>query len=136
MQKVITSAQTADKAFLINGVCPMEVKDRKSLFIHSQALIVQDGPLASLFGVGLLWASYQPVAETTYTGQHNRQTSMPRAGFEPAIPATKRPQTYSLDCAATGIGLWSTLNNESSTGPQDPCPAWYCRLFLSVQLIN
>jgi hypothetical protein len=30
---------------------------------------------------------------------------MPRAGFEPAIPATKRPQTYTLDHAATGIGI-------------------------------
>jgi hypothetical protein len=29
---------------------------------------------------------------------------MPRAGFEPAIPATKRPRTYDLDGAATGIG--------------------------------
>jgi hypothetical protein len=29
---------------------------------------------------------------------------MPRAGFEPAIPVTKRPQTYALDRAATGIG--------------------------------
>jgi hypothetical protein len=32
---------------------------------------------------------------TTY--RHNRQTSMLRAGFEPATPATKRPQTYALD---------------------------------------
>jgi hypothetical protein len=29
---------------------------------------------------------------------------MPRAGFERAIPTTKRPQTYVLDRAATGIG--------------------------------
>jgi hypothetical protein len=29
---------------------------------------------------------------------------MPRAGLEPAIPATKRPQTYALDPAATRIG--------------------------------
>jgi hypothetical protein len=29
---------------------------------------------------------------------------MPSAGFEPAIPANKRPQTYVLDSAATGIG--------------------------------
>jgi hypothetical protein len=29
---------------------------------------------------------------------------MPRAGFEPAIPVTKGPQTYILDRAATGIG--------------------------------
>jgi hypothetical protein len=52
------------------------------MFIHSQALIVQDGPLASLLGVsrshtyrhtvGFLWTSDQPVAETsTCTGQHN-----------------------------------------------------------------
>jgi hypothetical protein len=27
---------------------------------------------------------------------------MPLAGVEPAIPATKRPQTYSVDLAATG----------------------------------
>jgi hypothetical protein len=26
------------------------------------------------------------------------------AGFEPAIPASKRPQTHALDGAATGIG--------------------------------
>ena len=35
---------------------------------------------------------------------HKRQTSMPPAGFEPAIPASKRPQTHALHRAATGIG--------------------------------
>jgi hypothetical protein len=30
---------------------------------------------------------------------------MPRAGFEPAVPATKRQQTYAVDGTATGIGL-------------------------------
>jgi hypothetical protein len=46
--------------------------------------------------------SDQPVTETsTYTGQHNRQTSMPRVAFEPTTPAT---QTYALYRAATGIG--------------------------------
>jgi hypothetical protein len=29
---------------------------------------------------------------------------MPRAGFESVTPATKRPQTYPLDRAATCIG--------------------------------
>jgi hypothetical protein len=29
---------------------------------------------------------------------------MPRAGFEPSTPATKLPQTYALDSAATAIG--------------------------------
>ena len=33
---------------------------------------------------------------------HNRQTSMPPAGFEPTISAGKRPQTYALDRTATG----------------------------------
>jgi hypothetical protein len=56
---------------------------------------------------GLLWQSDQPVAETfTYTGQHNIQTSVPRAGFEPATPATKRPQTYALDRASTRISSY------------------------------
>ena len=35
-----------------------------------------------------------------YLAKHNtykRQISVPRAGFEPAIPANERPQTYALD---------------------------------------
>ena len=35
---------------------------------------------------------------------HNRQTSMPPAGFEPTISAGERPQSYALDRAATGTG--------------------------------
>jgi hypothetical protein len=47
-------------------------------------------------------------AQDNTTYKHSRQTSMPRKGFEPATPATKRPQTYALHCAATGIGiLWN-----------------------------
>jgi hypothetical protein len=30
---------------------------------------------------------------------------MPSAGFQPATPATKRPQTYALDRAATEVGI-------------------------------
>jgi hypothetical protein len=33
---------------------------------------------------------------------------MPRVGFEPAIPATNRPQTYVIDRAAARIGNWLT----------------------------
>jgi hypothetical protein len=33
---------------------------------------------------------------------------MPPAGFEPAISATKRMQTYALDRAVTGIGFRGT----------------------------
>ena len=38
-----------------------------------------------------------------YNTQHSQKRSMPRAGFEPAIPA-KRMQTYALERPATGIG--------------------------------
>jgi hypothetical protein len=52
--------------------------------------------------------SDQPVAEASIdTGQHNIQTQetfMHTAGFEPAILATKRPQTYALERAATETG--------------------------------
>jgi hypothetical protein len=30
---------------------------------------------------------------------------MPLAGFEPAVPASERPQTLSLDRSGTGIGF-------------------------------
>jgi hypothetical protein len=33
---------------------------------------------------------------------------MPSAGFEPAITTIERPQTYALNCTATGIGPSST----------------------------
>jgi hypothetical protein len=33
---------------------------------------------------------------------------MTRAGFEPAIPAIKWPQTYASDNKATGIGYFSS----------------------------
>jgi len=30
---------------------------------------------------------------------------MPPVGFEPTISAGERPQTYALDCVATGTGV-------------------------------
>ena len=42
-----------------------------------------------------------------YLTTHNRQTSMPPAGFEPAIPASERPQTHATDRAATATGTFS-----------------------------
>jgi len=37
---------------------------------------------------------------------HNRQTSMPSAGFETAVPASERPETRVSYRAATGVGQW------------------------------
>ena len=39
----------------------------------------------------------------TTHNNHNTQTSMPQAEFEPKISAGERPQTLALDRAATGI---------------------------------
>ena len=56
--------------------------------------------------VRLLWTSDRSFAENYLSthSTHNRQTSMPPAGFEPTISAGERPQTYVLDRAATGTG--------------------------------
>ena len=44
----------------------------------------------------------RPLPDNT---QHSQQTSVPPAGFEPAIVARERPQTHALDGAATGIDI-------------------------------
>jgi len=36
---------------------------------------------------------------------HKREIFIPPARFEPAIPASERPQAHVLDRAATGIGI-------------------------------
>jgi hypothetical protein len=38
---------------------------------------------------------------------------MPSAGFEPATPETRRPQTYVLDCAATEVGNFKISVSET-----------------------
>ena len=42
---------------------------------------------------------------------HKRQIFMPQAGFEPAIPASERPQTHTLDRTATRIGQKQVIRN-------------------------
>jgi hypothetical protein len=59
------------------------------------------------YSVGLIWTRDQLVEETS-TSQHtshDRQTFMHPVGFEPTIPASKRPQTYALLVTST-----ATLN--------------------------
>ena len=58
--------------------------------------------------LGLVCTRDQPVTQdATYTShnKHKRRTSTSSAGFEPALPASERLQTYILDRMATGIGL-------------------------------
>jgi hypothetical protein len=56
--------------------------------------------------VGLLWTSDQSVAEAATYTTHNKgkgRTFKPSSGFESAIPAVRRRQTYVLDRAVTGL---------------------------------
>ena len=53
--------------------------------------------------VDILWTTYQPDLTTLNT--QKRHTSVSLTGFEPAFPASKRPQTHALDRLATGISL-------------------------------
>jgi hypothetical protein len=50
------------------------------------------------------WSARSRDLYLTTHNTHKKQTSMPAAGFEIAIPASERPQTHTLDSATTGIG--------------------------------
>ena len=56
---------------------------------------------------------------------HTRQTSMPAEVFESAFPASKRPQTFALDRAATGLGSTIPAFDSEILGTQ------ICLLFFS-----
>jgi hypothetical protein len=45
----------------------------------------------------------------TTHNNHKRHTSMPPAGFETTISTDECKQTYALDRAATGMGLWKLI---------------------------
>jgi hypothetical protein len=74
--------------------------------------------------VGLLWTSDRPVAETCTLQHttHNRQTSMPLAGFEPAMPVDPHlginfcvPKTTHQDPAPLTCTFFVTLLRCSHT---------------------
>jgi len=50
------------------------------------------------------WSARSRDLYLTTHNTHNRQTSMPPVEFEPTISAGERPQTFTLDRAATGTG--------------------------------
>ena len=52
------------------------------------------------------WSARRRDLYLTTHNTYDRKTSMPPAGFEPAISAGVRQQTYALDRAATGTGIW------------------------------
>jgi len=59
------------------------------------------------------WSARRRDLYLTTPSTHNRQTSMPYVGFEPAIPASVRTQTHAWDCAANGIGVSTSFTREN-----------------------
>ena len=51
------------------------------------------------------WSARRRDLYLTTHNTHNKQTSMPPAGFKPLIPTSDLPQTHPLHLAATGLGL-------------------------------
>ena len=57
-----------------------------------------------------VWSARHRDLYLTTHNTHNKETSMPPVGFETTTPAGERPQTYALDCAATGTDKYSNMN--------------------------
>ena len=86
-----------------------------NIFFHEQQSVVAKVYILSCsrshsgtpHSVGFLWTSDRPVARDlclTTHNTHKRETSMHQVRFEPAIPASERPQTRCLDGSATETG--------------------------------
>ena len=58
------------------------------------------------------WSVHRRDLYLTRHNTHNRKTPIPTVGFEPAVPASKRPQTHTLHRASTGIGIFLTLSSQ------------------------
>jgi len=54
------------------------------------------------------WSARRRDLYLTTHNTHKRQTSLPPVRFEPTISASELPQSYILDCAATGTGIHFT----------------------------
>ena len=71
------------------------------------------------------WSARRRDLYLTKHNTHERQTSTPPAGFEPAIPASERPETHALDCVATEIqeyrygNEWNTWTKEGRSSRTD-----------------
>jgi hypothetical protein len=89
-------------SFFFFGWCNSPTRTQVTLFLGSYITHTR----ARARPVELPWMGDQFVAETTIYKSHNqymRRKSMPSAGFEPAIRAIQRPQTYVLDRTANRI---------------------------------
>jgi hypothetical protein len=100
--------------WLVYSCCsPLEHRASVKRFASLQFLILRHS-------VGLIGRVNSPSQGRYLTQTQNtqKQTSMPRVGYEPTIPAFERAKTvHALDLTATVIGL--TLNSVNSSAPSD-----------------
>jgi hypothetical protein len=84
---------------------------------------------------GLLWTRDRPVVETS-TWQHTTFTAdsppCPPAGFESAVRARARPQTYEWDRAVTGVGGFVLRVSKCLTLMQ--CSVWTFTVMCVIQI--
>jgi len=59
------------------------------------------------------WSARRSDLYLTTLNTSKRQTSMAPAAFEPAIPASERPQTHASDCAAIGLFIRDILTKSN-----------------------
>jgi len=105
---LVRSSFNGSKITLIVTFCALNyVEDSCNPWHNSLLRFLDDTQLETHTPSRILYTSDQLVAEAaTYEthNKHQRRTSMPLAGFELAIRAIKRPNTYAVDRTATGIG--------------------------------
>ena len=69
--------------------------------------------------------------------EHTTQISIPSAGFEPAIQAGERLQTYTLNRAATGIrSLDCPARSESQYRLSHSGPSFVCACWISITVFR
>jgi hypothetical protein len=70
------------------------------------------------------WSALRRELYLTTHNTHNRQTSIPPAGFEPTIPVSERLQTHAIDRADTGIGCNNNNNNNNNNTVKECWTFW------------
>ena len=116
--------------FLTRHNSPQLAKDSSFSRIHDHTQTHQTRYDSS----GRVISPTQSVYLTTYN-IHDRQTSTTPEGFEPAIPASERPQTHVSDRAVTGTAIWNIAYRNINLSSQWWLHTANCHLSLSIDLL-
>jgi hypothetical protein len=118
----VCSYRPSGNQYRINiGSIPPDLTRRDSIYLNCFVCFWRNSPVGPSFArfldntqrrttIGRTpldeWSARRRDLYLTTHDTHNRQTSIPPMAFEPTISAGERPQTYALDRAATGIGIY------------------------------